>query len=135
MKRRGAFTFAETLAAMAFAAFVVPVAIHAVVIANRAGVAAERKRVAADLARHCLTDIVVGGDWRDADKRGDFGEDRPGYRWQLSDQAWSEDAMREITVEVFYTVQDREYRVALATLVPETEETVSSSSAEGTAAP
>ena len=119
--RRG-FTFAELLAAMLFLAIVIPVAVHALTVANRAGTLADRKRIAAQLANRQLTEAVVTDAWRDAEQEGDFGEDWPGYKWKMAEEAWEEDTLRLLTVTVFYTVQQREYSVRLSTLVEETEE-------------
>ncbi|KPL09036.1 hypothetical protein AMJ85_07335 [candidate division BRC1 bacterium SM23_51] len=116
------FTFAELLAAMVFVAIVIPVAVHGLTIANRAGVVADRKRVAAQLADRLLTEIIVTDDWRDGNRQGDFGEQRPGYRWIIDNDAWEEDAMRMVSVEVFFEVQGREYSIRLTTLVEETVE-------------
>ena len=119
--KRG-FTFVETLAAMFFMAIVIPVAVRGVMLANRAGIVAERTRVAAQLADSLLTEMVVTEGWRDAEQEGDFGEEWSGYRWVLEDDAWDEDTMRVLSVEVLFEVQDAEYRVRLSTLVEETNE-------------
>ena len=63
---RRAFTFAEILVAMVFVAIVIPVAVEGVLIANRAGTVAERKRVAARLADRLLAELVLTGEWADA---------------------------------------------------------------------
>ena len=62
--KRG-FTLAETLAAMLFMAIVIPVAVRGVMLANRAGVVAERKRVAAELADRLLVETIVTQQWMD----------------------------------------------------------------------
>ena len=116
------FTFVETLAAMLFMAIVIPVAVRGVMLANRAGIVAERTRVAAQLADSLLTETVVTEGWRDGDQEGDFGEEWSGYRWVLKDGAWDEDTMRVVSVEVLFEVQDAEYKVRLSTLVEETDE-------------
>jgi hypothetical protein len=116
------FTFVETLAAMLFMAIVIPVAVRGVMLANRAGIVAERTRVAAQLADSLLTETVVTEGWRDGEQEGDFGEEWSGYRWVLKDGAWDEDTMRVISVEVLFEVQDAEYAVRLSTLVEETDE-------------
>ncbi|MBN1866103.1 hypothetical protein JW916_02305 [Candidatus Sumerlaeota bacterium] len=114
--RRG-FTFAEVLAAMLFVAIVIPVAIEGILVANRAGVVAERKRRAAELADLRLTRLIVEDGWREkSEQEGDFGDEWPGYRWALTTEAWMEDTMTVVKVEVFYKVQEREYSVALSTL-------------------
>ena len=82
-RKTGGFTLAEILAAMLLMAIVIPVALQGMMIANRAGVVAERRQMAARLADNLLTELVLTEDWRDADDEGDFGEDWPGYRWAL----------------------------------------------------
>jgi type II secretory pathway pseudopilin PulG len=119
--KRG-FTFVETLAAMLFMAIVIPVAVRGVVLANRAGIVAERTGVAAQLADSLLTEMVVTEGWRDGDQEGDFGEEWSGYRWILEDDGWDKDTMRVISVEVLFNVQETERRVRLSTLVEETDE-------------
>ena len=116
------FTLVETLAAMLFMAIVIPVAVRGVMLANRAGVVAERTRVAAQLADTLLTETVVTESWRYGAQEGDFEEEWPGYRWILDTEAWEEDAMRLVRVEVLYDVEDREYSVRLSTLAEEEQE-------------
>ena len=122
--RRGSrgFTLVETLAAMLFMGIVIPVAVRGVMLANRAGVVAERTRVASQLADTLLTETVVTESWRYGAQEGDFEEEWPGYRWILDTEAWEEDAMRLVRVEVLYDVQDREYSVRLSTLAKEEQE-------------
>jgi len=116
------FTFVETLAAMLFMAIVIPVAVRGVILANRAGVVAERKRVAVELADLLLTETIVTEGWLDEEQEGDFGDDMPGYRWTLDNEAWDVDTMQVVSVEVLFTVQEQEYSVRLSTLVEETDE-------------
>lgn len=113
------FTLVEMLAAMLFVAIVIPVAARGLMLANRAGVVAERKRVAAELADYLLTEVMVTETWMDGDQEGDFGEERPRYRWVLEDESWDEDTMRVVSVEVLFDVQGTEYGVRLSTLVEE----------------
>ena len=120
--RQRGFTFVEILAAMLFMAIVIPVTVEGIMIANRAGVAAERKRVAVGLADMLLTKKVVTEEWRDGEQLGDFGEDWPEYNWVLRNEAWEEEGMRLISVEVQFQVQGRDYSVSLSTLVEEEEE-------------
>jgi ribosomal protein L17 len=107
---------------MVFVAIVIPVAVRGLTTANRAGVVADRKSVAAQLAERKLNEVVVTDVWRSAEKEGNFGEERAGYRWILKDGAWEEDTMRVVSVEVFFEVQGREYSVGLSTLVEEAEQ-------------
>ena len=118
---RSAFTFAEVLAALVFMAIVIPVAIEGLQVANRAGVVAHRKGIAAHLADGILNDLIVTNGWRNARPSGTFNDDLlNGYRWFVDNETWTEDAMRLVSVEVTYTVQSREYNVRLSTLVQDT---------------
>jgi type II secretory pathway pseudopilin PulG len=121
-----AFTFAELLAALVFVAILIPVAVRGVLIANRAGLVAEHKRVAAQLADRMLNELVVTEEWKSSNRQGDFGSDYPGYRWTRSDSAWSQGTIRQITVEVFFEVQGNEYSVLVSTLVDDSQESSTS---------
>ncbi len=125
LRAKSGFTFAELLAAMIFVAIVIPVTVRAVTFANRAALLAERKRIAAELAGRMLTEKVVTDEWRSGERQGTFGDNYPGYRWVLEEDTWPEDAMREVSVEVFFVVQGVEYSVRLTTLAPEEEQTAS----------
>ena len=94
--RRGmaGFTLAEVLAGMLFTAIVIPATVHGLLVANRAGVCACRTRTAVQLADQQLTETVLTDEWRAGETEGDFGEEYPGFRWVLTDEAWEEDAMR-----------------------------------------
>lgn len=111
------FTFVEVLAAMLFMAIVIPVTVEGLTIANRAGLVAQRKRVAAQLADSLLTEMVAMGQWRSGDQSGDFAADHPGYRWVLKTTTWTEEPMRQVSLQVFFKVQEKEYEVCLTTLV------------------
>ncbi len=118
-KSSGGFTLVEVLAAMLFMAIVIPVAVEGIAIAGRAGVAAERRREAAQLGDALLTQKVVTGEWQDGAQAGDFGADHPGFRWELTTTDWDQDAMCVVSVEVMFTVQGRSYSERLDTLVSE----------------
>ncbi len=113
------FTFAELLAAMLFAAIVIPVAIQGITLANRAGVIADRTRTATQLGNRLLTEMVETGEWQYADQSGNFGDYWPNYQWFLNNEGWIEDTMRVVTVIVRFTVQEREYFIQLSALVEE----------------
>jgi hypothetical protein len=112
-------------------AIVMPVAIEAITLSSRIGVAAERKRVAVQLADRMLSEMVATDEWSQGDRSGTF-EDWPGYRWEMQVETWSEDPMEEVSVEVFYQVQGREYRERLSTLARPAEE---STRTDGTTQP
>ena len=117
------FTFAELLASMLFVAVVVPVAVQGLTIANRAGVVADRKRIAGELADNLLNEWIVTEEWRNGLRAGDFGEGWPGYHWVLEESDWDEDdTLSVITVHVFFVVQEKEYSISLSTLAEEADE-------------
>lgn len=98
-------------------AIVIPVAMKGLQIASRAGVVAQRKSVASRLAESLLNEVIVTQQWEGALQRGDFGEDYNGYEWRILNETWGQEAaLRLISVEVIYRVQDREYNVRLSTL-------------------
>lgn len=105
---------------MVFMAIVIPVAIQGLTVANRAGIVAQRKGVATQLADRLLNGLIVTGEWQTSSQSGTFGERLNGYQWRLLNENWGKDGMRLISVEVLYEVQNREYSVWLSTLVPPT---------------
>lgn len=112
-------TFVEVLAALLFMSVLIPVAVQGVMVANRAGVMAERKRQAAELANNCLTERIVTDDWRQAPQQdGDFGEGWPGFHWKLTTEAWQDATMQVVKIEVTFRVQEKEQRIWLSTLAP-----------------
>ena len=117
--RSSAFTFAEVLAALVFMAIVIPVALQGLQIANRAGVVAERKDTAIQLADRLLNEIVVTTNWSNVGQRGVLRQNGREFQWRMLNEPWTETALRLISVEVTYVVQSREYRVLLSTLVKE----------------
>ena len=118
-RRRGAFTFVEVLAALAFLGALIPVIVSALAISNRAGVISERTMIATQLAENQLNELMVGNAWSSAEARGEFGDDRPGYRWEMTRAAWEAGEMTEVTVAVFFPVQGSEHSVRLSTLANE----------------
>lgn len=116
---RAAFTFVEVLASLAFMAILLPAVVGALTLANRASLVAERTAIAAELGENRLSEMLIADAWTSAETRGDFGEDRPGYRWELRQSDWTEDTMTELQMDVFFTVQGREHSVRLTTLVSE----------------
>ncbi|MBN1517809.1 type II secretion system protein [Candidatus Sumerlaeota bacterium] len=122
-KRRRAFTLIEILAVMVFMAIVIPAAVQGVRIAGQSGKLANQKRIAAELAENQLVQTVVTEEWINGEREGDFGEDWPGFRWELEVNDWESDsAMQELTISVFYTSQNKEHSVQLTTLAQEEDE-------------
>jgi type II secretory pathway pseudopilin PulG len=118
--RRGGFTFIEVLAALLFLAIVIPAIVTGLTVSNRAAVIAERGSTAIQLAENKLSEIMATDDWQSSESSGDFGEDWPGFRWELKHGTWPEDAMTELTISVFFQVQGEERHVDLSTLASET---------------
>jgi hypothetical protein len=115
------FTLAEVLAALLFMAIVVPVAIDGLHIAGLAGAVAERKGEAARIAQRVLTENLVTTNWSQSVQSGTAIDGRREFRWTLRTEPWTQDpaqiAMRQLSVEVKFTAQDREYSVRMSTLV------------------
>jgi type II secretory pathway pseudopilin PulG len=112
-----AFTLVELLAAMAFMAIVIPVALEGLRIANRAGQVGQRKAIAARMADRMLNEYVVTSANRSGVQRGTVEEGALEYDWSIKVENWREDNMRIVTCEVFYPVQGQEYSVRSSTLV------------------
>jgi len=113
---RGGFTLAEVLAALAFMAIVVPVAIQGLHIASLAGEVAERKGEAARVADRLLNESTVTTNWNQSSQSGTVTEGSRQFDWTLHNDAWSENPMRLLTVEVDFTAQGKTYSVRLSTL-------------------
>lgn len=116
-RRTGAFTLAEVLAALTFMAIVIPVAIEGLRIANRAGVVAQRKTVAARVADNVLNEALVASQSQAGARNGVVQEGAIDYRWSVRYTTWPEDTMRLVTAEVIFLVQGQEHDVRLSTLV------------------
>ena len=101
-------------------AIVIPVAIEGLQVANRAGVVAQRKSVAVQLADSLLNELIVTGDWQSSSQSGNFGQRWNGYRWRILNENWTRENMRLLSIEVTYPVQNQEYSVRLSTLLPPT---------------
>jgi type II secretory pathway pseudopilin PulG len=114
---RLAFTLAEVLAAMAFLAIVIPVVVQCLSIASRAGEVATRKARAARIAQNVLNESVVTTNWSQSSQSGTVSEGVEQYDWSLDNAAWNQDPMRQLTVNVKYSVQGQDYSVQLSTLV------------------
>ena len=120
-RSRAAFTFIEVLAALLFLAVVIPAVVTALTVSNRASEVADRGNLAGELAENKLNEFLVDNAWQTPTANsGTFGEDLPGYRWEMTVENWTADpanAVNELRVEVFYPVQGQERSVRLTTLV------------------
>jgi len=113
---RSGFTLAESLAALAFLAVVVPIAVNGVRVANLAGQVAERKGVAAGVADRVLNELIVTGRWNTSG-RGTVDEGLHQFSWRSESTSWERATLRQVIVIVTYTVQGREYDVRVATVL------------------
>lgn len=111
------FTLAEVLAALAFMAIVIPVAVEGLRVANLAGQVGQRKAVAARIAERVLNEWIVAGQSQTARQSGTVQEGVLDYSWSIRTQPWNQDTMRLVTVSVVYPAQGREYDVNLSTLL------------------
>ena len=116
-RARAAFTLAEVLAALAFMAIVIPVAVEGLRIANLAGEVGQRKAVAARIAERVLNEWTIGSRMQGTAQNGTIQEGTVQYRWSIRSAVWSEDTMNLVTVLVTYPAQGRDYDVRLNTLV------------------
>jgi type II secretory pathway pseudopilin PulG len=116
-RSRSAFTLAEALAALAFMAIVIPVAVEGLRVANQAGQVADRKAAAGRVADRVLNELLVTKQWQQASSSGEVQEGRLSYRWRLLTEAWVQDTLKQLTVLVTYSVQGQDYDVRLSTLV------------------
>src|SRR5690349_8237157 len=79
--RRAAFTLVEVLAALLFMAIVIPVAMQAIRIANRAGVMSQRKAVATRIAERMLNEMIVTSQYQGTSLKGVINEAQQQYEW------------------------------------------------------
>ncbi len=116
-----AFTLAEVLAALLFMAIVVPVAMEGLHIASLAGAVAQRKGEAARIAQRVLNESLITTNWNQSLQSGSTIEGQREFRWTLRSDPWTQDpaqnVMRQLSVEVLFNAQDRQYSVKLSTLV------------------
>jgi len=140
-KFRAGFTLAEVLAAMAFMAIVIPVAVRGLQIANRAGVLAQRKAIAARVGERVINEIVVARQWNQGMQSGVETAGPYQFHWTLHNQAWNQisanqnttsilgvnqgvvsaNSIHELSVDVVFSVQSQDYTVHLSTLVDTTQ--------------
>jgi type II secretory pathway pseudopilin PulG len=115
------FTLAEVLAALLFMAIVIPVAIEGMHIASRAGTVAARKGEAARVAQRLLAESLVTTNWNQAVQSGTLTEGQRQFSWTLHNDPWNQDpnqnVIRQLSVEVKFAAQNRDYSVHMSTLV------------------
>ena len=116
-----AFTLAEVLAALVFMAILIPVAIEGLSLASRSGEVAARKSQAALVAESVLNENIVTTNWNTSLQNGTIRQGVHDFKWTMHNDPWAQDpnatTMRQLSVEVKYVAQGKEYSVRLATLV------------------
>jgi type II secretory pathway pseudopilin PulG len=126
LRSRAAFTLIEVLAALLFLAIAIPAILGAISASSRSAEAAERTVIAAQLAENQLSQIIIdqsnttGGSVssNSSGGRGDFGQDYPGYRWEMKEEPWTAAAdLTQYTVQVFFSVKGQERSVEISTLI------------------
>ncbi len=117
-RARSAFTLAEVLAALAFMAIVIPVAVQGIQIASRAGQVGVRKAAAARIADRVLNELEVTGQLQMGAQNGVVREGDREYTWRMDSQSWLEAPdLDVVTVRVAFEVQGAQYDIQLSTLV------------------
>ena len=114
---RAGFTLAEVLAALAFMAIVIPVAVQGIAVASRAGQVAARKADAARIGDRVLNELEVSGQLLSGVQNGVIQEGERAFRWSMQTQSWLEGNLNQVTVSVAFEVQGHAYDVQLATLI------------------
>jgi len=121
-RSQAGFTLAEVLAALLFMAIVIPVAVQGLRIASLAGEVGERKSRAARVAERILNENLVTTNWDKSIQTGTVLEGPYQFRWTMRNEPWTEDgttyAPHQLSIEVVYSVQNRDYLVRLCTLAP-----------------
>ena len=115
------FTLAEVLAALLFMAIVIPAAIEGMHIASLAGIVAERKGGAARVAQRLLAECLVTTNWNQSVQSGTLTEGLRQFKWTMHNDPWNQDPnqnlIRQLSVEVKFAAQNRDYSVRMSTLV------------------
>jgi prepilin-type N-terminal cleavage/methylation domain-containing protein len=115
--RSGGFTFIELLATLVLMAIIMPVAMRCISLCTRLGGQSRRHIEAASLAHTKLTELTVSRDWKTGEKIGDFGVDWPGYRWTAEVSSWTDAAVNQLDLTVFWQSQGQERSLTFSTLV------------------
>ncbi|MDP3068900.1 MAG: type II secretion system protein [Opitutaceae bacterium] len=120
------FTLAEVLAALLFMAILIPVTMHGVAVASRAGILGQRKATAMRIAERVLNEQITSGQIATATPYGNVVDGDTTYPWTMVSEPWTEDAMTVLTVRVSFDVQGSTFEVAANTLYDPTITTTSS---------
>ncbi len=115
------FTLAEVLAALVFMAILIPVALEGLSLASRAGEVAARKSEAALVGERILNETIVTTNWNKNLQSGVLRQGITEFRWTLRNDPWNLDpglnTLRQLSVQVKFAAQGRDYAVQMSTLV------------------
>jgi prepilin-type N-terminal cleavage/methylation domain-containing protein len=116
-RRRQAFTLIEILATLVLVGIILPVAMGGISLALSTAGESRRQCEGAALAQTKMAEILASQDWNNASMTGDFGVDRPEYRWAAQVNDWDGTRVRQLDVQVLWTHLNRERSVTLSTLI------------------
>ena len=97
-------------------AILIPVTVHGVSVASRAGTLGQRKATAMRIAERVLEEQIVTGQLATATPYGSVVDGDPAYPWTMTSDPWTEDSMTVLTVRVSFDVQGTTFDVAASTL-------------------
>ena len=120
-KRKSGFTLIEVLATLALLAIVLPVAMKGISTSVRAADLARDRMVAATLADTKLAETIVTGEWLNGDASGDFGDEYPGFAWELEVTDWQDVSLSQLDVTVEWPYANDVRSLTLTTVVVHTE--------------
>ena len=113
---RRAFTLVEVLASLALVAIILPVVMKGISLATMMAGTAKHRVEAASLAEAKLAELLATDGWQNGNLAGDFGSDRPDYRWTAEAQDWEGIALQQLDVHVTWTMRGKERSFTLTTL-------------------
>ena len=116
-KTQSGFTLAEVLAALVFMAIVIPVALQGLRIASLAGEVAVRKGEARRVAERVLNESIITTNWTRSGLSVTLYEGAHQFRWLLRNEPWNQEPIRQLFVQVNFSVQGKNYDLHLSTLV------------------
>lgn len=106
----------EVLAALLFMAIVIPVTMHGVSVASRAGILGQRKEAAMRVAERLIDEMIVTGQVSSGATSGSLIEGDTNYPWTMRSEDWTEGEMMHVTVRVSFEVQGNTFEVSASTL-------------------
>ncbi len=129
----GGFTLAEVLAALLFLAILIPVTMHGVSVASRAGILGQRKATAMRIAERVLNELTISpAQIATATPYGNVVDGDITYPWTMISEPWTEDSMTVLTVRVSFDVQGATFDIAASTLYDPAVSTTTVASATAT---